>query len=700
MLIYNRKYLLEGLRFLLVLLVLSSCSAEEIPQESEADQNVSQIAFRMESPFNRVNSQANRINDLRLFFFEGQTLLPFKTQTRVSPSGSIVSSTTGIPDEYMGKTLSVIAIANEKEIQTPLTPDELKGAITRIAQNQLKKTGLPMASEEITFTARKGTQEKELSLKRVHSAIYAQIAPGYSGSLGDFNVSVSGSQQQGGYLFADTMIEEEIGEAFEGDLSGKTTGPDLVSYFYPTQGTITITLTPDPTRYPEAKAKQVSIEASKAVLRNKKYMLNITPPGNTVNFDVELLAWSESGLLVDFSAYDKNELKSLTVNTGAGEVLMSRHGESYALVLNGKQVFDLKFSLPEGARISPDPNTVLRIPGKYKSEQFTITSASGIAGKPFKIQYYPDPVYTLVVLGDTEWGMRGYSIGQAITDANKIAQIKREARYAYKGHPAFKYNPELLMVVGDISSDRNNNPDDFLKVFDGCYRAGIKCMNLYGNHDWEPYKWEDGSYGYHSIAGELQMQASRNRITKAAGKSGIDLFFLGGALSGWGDPMPYAFTYRGVKYYCGNSFWFLPFYKTWTIPYLQWPTFRHVDTRIKELEKMVNRDAGYPVIWMQHYPFSSTDWWNQFQHGGNYNDVVSRQQKMKELIFKTKNPAFFAGHTHFSDVNQYSNGLGKTFTEYVTPYFSDRGGSGYFVLVSEKEGVLAADEFYANGLIR
>lgn len=225
-------------------------------------------------------------------------------------------------------------------------------------------------------------------------------------------------------------------------------------------------------------------------------------------------------------------------------------------------------------------------------------------------------------------------------------------------------------------------------------------MNLYGNHDWEPYKWGDGSFGYHSIAGELQMQASRNRIKEAARKSGINLFYLGGALSGWGDPMPFAFTYRGVKYYCGNSFWFLPFYKTWTIPHLQWPTFRPVDTRIAELEKMVNRDTGYPVIWMQHYPLSDNHWWDQFQFGGLYNGAESRQNKIKDLIFQTKNPAFFAGHYHFSQVNRYSNGLGKTFTEYVTPYFREGGGSGYFALVSEKEGVLTAEEFSADALLR
>lgn len=709
MLIYNKKYVLGGLRLLLSLLLFCSCSAEETPLDAEANQNLSQIAFRMKSPFERENSNATRINHLRLFFFEGQTLLSFETVTYVSSSGSIVSTVTGIPDKYMGKELSVIAVANEKEFPASLNQAELKSVITRIPQDQLKKTGLPMASEEITFIARKGTQEKELRLKRVHSAIYAQISPGYTGSLEDFSVSVSGSQQQGGYLFADAMIEEETGDAFFGDLSGKTSGPDLVGYFYPTQGTITITLTPDPVRYPGIKAKQVSIEASKAVLRNKKYMLNITPPeNNIVGFDVQLLAWSESGLVMDFSKYDKNELTDLTVNTGTGKVLMSRHGDSYALALNGKPVSDLKFSLPEGARISPDPNTVFRIPGKYKSEQFTITSASGITGRPFTVQYYPDPVYTLVVLGDTEWNMRGYPMAQAITDANKIARIKREARHAYKEHPKFKYNPELLMVVGDVSPDRDNNPADFFKVFDECYRAGIKCMNIFGNHDWDPEKWSDGP-GFSFFAGEEQLNYSRKRIQEAAKKSGIAIEYLIATDKWWYDPMPYAFTYRGVKYYCGNSFWFLPYYRPFGVPN-DWltdpslwtkPKFKNADPIIESLERMVDRNIDSPVIWMQHYPFvSNDDWWGTFSHNGQYNNGDKRRQKLKELIFKTRNPASFAGHIHYSRVDTYSDGWGKRFTEYVTPYFRSGGGSGYFVLVSEKEGVLSADEFSADSLIR
>ena len=697
----NFRINLCGSMLICLLLLCFFCRCADnsfIEPETGLNEVQTKIGFDIRYSFAGDNNPESRVNSLQLFFFEGGTYVPLVTQTLVNPNGSIISTMTPVSEGYFGKTLTVVAIANEK-IPNPGTLAELKQTISRIQQDQLKKNGLPMSSEEVTFTAHKGMQRKELRLKRTHSAIYAKIADGCVGVLSDFTISVSGSQQKGGYLFADKMIEEDVtGEPFSGLLEERTSGPDPIGYFYPTQGDITITITPDAIRYPGAKPKQVTIEASKAIYRNRKYMLNIAPSGNTVDFDVRLLAWSESNRPVDFAQYDKNELENLTVHTGAGKIEMSKHGETYALVLNGKSVFDLQFSLPEGATISPDPNTVLRIPGKYKSEQFTITSGTGVTGKPFTIQYYPDPVYTLVVLGDTEWNMRGYPIQQAIIDANKIAQIKREGRHSYKGHPAFKYNPELLMVVGDISPDRDNNPNDFLKVFDGCYRAGIKCMNLYGNHDWEPVQWEDNSYGYHSIAGELSMQATRNRVKIAAQKSNINLFYLGQSPSGWGEPEPFAFTYRGVKYYCGNSFWFLPYYQTWTFfgPGL----FKPADATIQKLEEMVNRDTGYPVVWMQHYPLSDYHWWDQFQYGGLYDGAESRQNKIKELIFQTKNPVFFAGHYHYSQVKRYSNGQGKTFTEYVTPLFQSGGGSGYFALVSEKEGVFTAEEFSANALLK
>lgn len=697
---------------LLILFLFCRCADNSfIEPETELNKAGSKIAFNIRSLHFNENTPENRINRLQLYFFKGDAYIPLITQTVVNPDGGIISTITPIADEYFGKTLTVVGIANE-EVQRPQSLTGLKRFITRIQQNQLKKNGLPMSSEEVTFTAGRGTQEKDLRFKRVHSAVYAQIASGHVGQLSDFAISVRGSQQKGGYLFADEMVAEDLpGESFSGSLAGKTSGPDLVGYFYPTQGDILIRITPDPVCYPGAKPKQVTIDASKAIYRNRKYMLNITPAGNTVNFDVQLLAWSESGIIVDFSQYDKNELENLTVNTGFGNIEMTRHGKSYALVLNGEPVSNLQFSLPEGATMSPDPNTVLRIPGKYKSETFTITSGTGVVGEPFIIQYYPDPVYTLVVLGDTEWNMRGYPIERATTDANKIAQIKREGRHAYKGHPAFKYDPELLMVVGDVSPDRDNSPKDFLRVFDGCYRAGIKCMNLFGNHDWDPEYWggDKNDPGFNYFTGEPQLNNSRERIAQAARKSNIPLEYIISTDRWWYDPMPYVFTYRKVKYYCGNSFWFLPYYrpsghpKDWFQDPSLWtrPKFKNADPIIESLERLVDRNADSPVIWMQHYPFvSGSDWWGAFSHDGRYNTTDKRKQKIKDLIFKTKNPVFFAGHIHGSHVEQHSNAMGKTFTEYVTPYFRMDGGSGYFVLVSEQEGVLTAEEFSAGRLLR
>lgn len=691
------------------ILFLSFCQCTDdtlSEMEKEGVGSEAKITFKIKGPYSKANTTESRIDKLQIFFFDGDVSIPLSTQTVVSPNGDILSTITPIAEEYIGKRLTVLGVANE-DIPTPQTLTELKGAITRIQQSQLKKNGLPMSSEEISFTARRGLQVKDLSLKRVHSALYAQIAPGCVGQLTDFAISVTGTQQQGGYLFADKMINDAISDVpFWGNFNGEILGPALIGYFYSTQGNIEVTVTPDPIRYPGTAPKQITIDATKAIYRNRKYMLNISPAGSDVVFDVQLLAWSESEEIVDFSQFDKNTLENLSVHTGYKNILMTQHGEVYALSLNGESVSNLQFSLPEGATISPDPNTVLRIPGKYQSQEFVITSGTGVAGKPFTVQYYPDPVYTLVVLGDTEWNMRGYTIQQAITDANKIAQIKREGKCYYKQHPAHKYDPELLMVVGDVSPDRDNNPNDFLKVFDGCYNAGIKCMNIFGNHDWDPEMWSDGP-GFSFFAGEPQLNNSRKRIQVAANKSKITLEYIIAPDKWWYDPMPYAFSYRNVKYYCGNSFWFLPYYRPFgkpedwfTNPSL-WtkPKFKNADPIIESLERLVDKNSTSPVIWMQHYPFVS-DWWNTFEHDGKYNTMEKRKQKIKDLIFRTKNPVMFAGHIHYSRIDKHSNGLGKTFSEYVTPYFRERGGSGYFVLVSEKEGVLCAEEFSADRLVK
>jgi len=397
---------------------------------------------------------------------------------------------------------------------------------------------------------------------------------------------------------------------------------------------------------------------------------------------------------------DRTDLLDLNVNLGNGHtVKMSLHSGVYSLMTRNLHISNIKFSLPRGATISPDPNDVFS--SKHSEATFTIRSREGKVGTPFTVKFYPDLMYTLIVIGDTEFTMRGNTMAKSKVMANYLAIIKKKnPQLRYNRHPAIPIDPELLMLVGDVSSDRNNNPSDFLNVFESCYKAGINCMNIYGNHDWDPIKWGNGSIGF-TKTGEAHMNGSKNRILAAASKSGIELEFLGTPPGKFQSAMPYAFVYRGVRYYCGNSFWFMPYYKTqlqsgdlWAT--LSGPQFTHSDDIISSLQNMINNNKNQASIWMQHYPFANSDrWWGAYTgYGSKYNNTTIRKEKIQSLIQQTKNPSSFAGHLHYKMDTTYTNSSGSSFKEYVTPYWpSNNQGAGYFVLVSEKEGVLDVQYF-------
>ncbi len=371
---------------------------------------------------------------------------------------------------------------------------------------------------------------------------------------------------------------------------------------------------------------------------------------------------------------------------------------------SGPSTSEVLLSLPEGATISPNPSSVFTTEKKYAKGTFTITNYLGQKGTPFTITYYPDPVYTLVIIGDTEWRVesRPYrTIEESTARANKIVDIKNK-RPPFTNHPSIPINPEILMLVGDVSADRDNDYDDFMTVFNNCYNAGIKCLNFYGNHDWDPIDWGDGTYGFNLFNDN---SSSVERIQEAAIKSGVSISSIedrNADLSDWKTPYPFTFVYRGVRYYCGNYHWFIPYYQNganigdW---WLSDPEFRAADGIISRLEEIVNANTQQPSIWMQHVPVASS-WMDRYltDKDGNaistaYNTADKRRDKLKELIVKTTNPVHFSGHIHQYYTYTHSSD-GKSFKDYVVDDWPEGdNGPGYMVLVSEKEGVLDVQRY-------
>lgn len=137
---------------------------------------------------------------------------------------------------------------------------------------------------------------------------------------------------------------------------------------------------------------------------------------------------------------------------------------------------------------------------------------------------------------------------------------------------------------------------------------------------------------------------------------------------------PFTFTFQGVRFYCGQAYWFQ---KTYDKPTLfNSATYYAPDGVIKALETLVDQHAEEPSVWMQHYPFtygSDCDrWWLDQSDVGKYiatadeseygthistlgkydtdqtakNYAKKKKDKLADIIKKTRNAIHFSGHVH------------------------------------------------------
>lgn len=171
---------------------------------------------------------------------------------------------------------------------------------------------------------------------------------------------------------------------------------------------------------------------------------------------------------------------------------------------------------------------------------------------------------------------------------------------------------------------------------------------------------------------------------------------------------PYSFTFNGVRFYVGQTYWFQKPYSK----YLS-STYYAPDGVISALENFVSNHSTEPSVWMQHYPFlagSDCDrWWlDQNDKGkyiktkdasdyGTHDDVAvyteasakamakKKKDKLTEIIGKTRNPVHFSGHTHQFSVNTY-NGI-KDYTTAASGYAASKGAA-YIVLMKGNKGVV------------
>lgn len=391
---------------------------------------------------------------------------------------------------------------------------------------------------------------------------------------------------------------------------------------------------------------------------------------------------------------------------------LGEDGERLIIVPKGVQP-KLNYRIPDGGSIEPLPDLVQW--SEDEVMKFTITNADGTK-MTHSYRWVVNDYFVMVVLGDPEYDMRNCSLegGEIKNNVDKILSLQGKTELYFEPYVGLRigYRPSLVLVAGDINTDNSTDEgEEFMQVFGAFYENGIPCIAIAGNHDWQPYHWGDLSdykdkndYGYtrkgSSNNDKTLKMVDRSIVeSEKLGITDVHRFLSSDYGHNYREVSPFVFKYKGIRFYCGQCYWFQQWYKEGGLFPNKPATFYCTDEIIDDLEKKIETDWGQePAVWMQHYPLSNQkEWWHDrqgFEIDGNANQSRWRTYEdklavMKRLICKTNNPVFFAGHTHKTAHYVHENGNIK-FDEWVTGYF--QSSYIYVVLMKENYGVVEVKE--------
>ena len=248
--------------------------------------------------------------------------------------------------------------------------------------------------------------------------------------------------------------------------------------------------------------------------------------------------------------------------------------------------------------------------------------------------------------------------------------------------------------------------------------AGIPFITLLGNHDLAPDYWtgENGGNGltYGSTGGsgynDKSIAIVKEHRTQAQNNGISDVnIFKDTDLDCDVQIEPFAFLFKGVRFYVGHTYWF---HKPYDKPSLiSNAKYYAPDGVIEALDAYVNEHKDEASIWMQHYPFVSeadtknSRWWldqndvgrcimptdassSAYYNGGtnvtyDTEDGIAlaktKRDALATIINKTKNPVHFSGHVHKYDEQTYQG---------IKDYSVAQPGNAFVVLCKEGVGVV------------
>ncbi len=370
--------------------------------------------------------------------------------------------------------------------------------------------------------------------------------------------------------------------------------------------------------------------------------------------------------------------------------------------------------------ITPNPKTTFITDGEIETFVYE--------GKAYSFRFIAGEYFTAVMFSDPHVDTEEIKNTLTSQVANIVNMGKEGGKVVTfaKAPKGFVPTADIVFCLGDMDEDKEedaSSPGQYYKDATAAFNtAGIPFITLLGNHDLAPDYWtgegggagltygSTGGSGYNdksiAIVKEHRTQAQNNGISELN-------IFKDSDLSCDVQIEPFAFKFKGVRFYVGHTYWF---HKPYDKPgLLSSATYYAADGVIGALDAYVNNHKDEPSIWMQHYPFvygSDCDrWWVDQNDVGRFimptdasssayytsskpytegnPDVATKKNKLAEIINKTKSNTetgshvHFSGHVHSSSTQTYNG---------ITDYTIGQPGKAYVVLCKEGVGVLEVQE--------
>lgn len=329
-----------------------------------------------------------------------------------------------------------------------------------------------------------------------------------------------------------------------------------------------------------------------------------------------------------------------------------------------------------------------------------------------------DGYFTMVIVSDPHVDQSNGTPKDTIAKyVNAIVKMGKTGgkKFSFDALPGYVPTADIVFCLGDMDQDSEKSGDNFKSAFSALNTAKIPFITMLGNHDWVPDYWEGGDLGvtYGSQGGHACNQVALKVVQEqmnTVNEGGYGMEFTKFSDSNYSESVtqqfyPFVIRWKGINFYCGQTFWFQKLYTIPTISNWNWGNniavkYWSSDGVIAKLEEYIKNHCGEGSVFMQHYPLvagSDCDrWWlglckpgyievqtNNSGATNLYPTVRAKKQKYAQLMNMCKNPVHFSGHTHSFGQNTYED-----ITDYTVARPGDTEGNAYIVLCKENWGVV------------